>query len=148
MRVLPALVLALLGCAPEASYTITVAQSAESKMPAILSAVDDMNAVVGFERFVVRGVSASGERRDGEIVIRGVADLGRFPSGQLIGGETWRSPKGLVIRLDPSANSRTIAHELGHCAGLNHVHDPTNLMDEHSVTDGWHLEDWQLDELR
>lgn len=144
MRATPiGLLLLASACGYDVSHTVNIAPSAESHTEDILRAVKDLNLVLGEEAFTARAVD-SGERRDDEIVIRGVSELGDDH------GHWFANRKGIVLILGPTADTRTVAHELGHAAGLGHHDEPWNLMfPEHKGGDVmWYLTDDQVEALR
>jgi hypothetical protein len=143
-----ALALALVfvvSCAPEleTSTHLAIAPSAEANTDAILEARDALNAAVGIEVFTVHAVDSEG-MREGEAVL----GAGECSSPYAVAC-TFHTPHGVAIHLRGKASARTLAHELGHAAGLEHVDDPANLMfPEAPETDAWTLNAEQLEQLR
>lgn len=118
-----------------------MAPSAEAHAEDIDAAVRELNRWVGEELFTLRAVS-SGERRDGQIVVRGT-DY----SGQPRVGHTSRTRDGVVVTLGNHTNVRVVAHELCHAAGLAHSDDPNNLMYKKDRAGAWSLTDEQIEQL-
>lgn len=141
------LLAALAGCADDLSTDVNVAPSAERKMDAVLKAVDRLNAQLGEEIYTVRTVSSE-QRIDGEVVLRVVGDLGMPNAFERRVGHTDRTARGVIVNIIPSATPASIAHELGHAAGLVHVDDVTNLMYPVTIPTRWSLNAHQIEGLR
>lgn len=136
MRTLACLLLALSACADDVSTVVNVAPSAEAHWPAIIEAVDRLNAEAGEEAFTLAAIGDS-ERRDGEVVVRGTASLGNSARGYPIRANTTSAHDGIVVRLTNGATAHIVAHELLHAAGLEHVDEPGNLMFDDAANLGW-----------
>jgi hypothetical protein len=150
MRTLLAVVaVALVGCADVYDTRANVGPSAAEQAPAIQKAADELNALVGYERFTVEMVDSEA-LVDGEVIVREDPSVMEIPSkygGKVVGVTTFHR-SGAVVRLAPGASLRGIAHELGHAAGLEHVDDPSNLMHPAILAGEWTLTEEQLDAIR
>jgi hypothetical protein len=136
----------LSACALDRSHQVYVAPSAYEQLPAIRDAVSYLNAMVGPApggEWVIHEAD-DGERRDDEIVVRTDPSLSLLTPRCAYSRLTRRH--GIVIHLMPGADARTIAHELGHSAGLEHDPDEGNLM--WFGQGGWDLTVGQIEALK
>jgi hypothetical protein len=60
-------------------------------------------------------------------------------------GQTLVTDEGVRITIPAGSSARTIAHELGHAAGLGDVPEMDNLMYHHGRVESWALNAAQVD---
>ena len=147
LRVVLFVVLASLGgcyLPHDISHTVNVAPSARMLLPVVRAAVTRLNRKVEGAPWVVRAVESE-DLRDGEIVLRGAPDWVHKRNAQ---ATTFYGNHGLLVVAATTKLTlpRAIAHELGHCMGLEHEEARDNLM-YGDYDGGWELEPWQLEAL-
>ena len=128
------------------SCDIRIAPSAEIKAYEILSAVEWWNQTEGAE---VCTVSST----DSELAIDGAVTVRLVPRPLVrdyaMAITRWEMEGPIVVTLGQRTTVQAMAHELGHCMGLEHApNDPKNLMFPISSDDRWGLTESQKEEVR
>jgi hypothetical protein len=109
---------------------IAVGPGAAEKWPEIVRAVDELNAAIGEDVFTVGPATGNG-------LVKGAARVkivGKISGRENTAGRcSWRFGS-VTILLEPNAQWQTIAHEIGHAAGLDHyTGGEPNIMNANAV---------------
>lgn len=128
------------------SCEIYIAPSAESKTEQIVEAAQWWNRTEG-KTICTVSATDSEVARDGVVVIRQVSRP-LLREGTLA-STRWQEPGNLIwVTLGQATTVQALAHELGHCMGLDHEGDLKNLMypisgDRWDLTPEQKAEVWQ-----
>lgn len=120
------------------STRVNVAPSAHDDAVSVLEAALRLNEAIGYDAYSVALVDHE-HRIDGEVIVRG-SDVPLKPAGRR--GKCQITTRGVIVTMGPDFQAQSVAHELGHAAGLKHHDDESNLMFE--TAEEWDLTEDQI----